>query len=240
MGRKFPFGDIQTDDMFPAMNGIFKALEFEEWDGPSGKLTYHIKFACVSPADFKGMRYDEWYCVGDDEHPDEIVKTTLGCKNLELFRVASGIPPEMNDDEELAEFIAATNPHVGLKLYVTEREKDGQKIPTNSISRQGYFQLGSKDVEIGIVENTVKKSKSRAALAKRPGFQPGPARKPAMTTPMGPAFAPTTEESKEEEPKEEEMLDCSICGAKVPESEMVEHYKACSSDHDTPSEKLPF
>lgn len=229
MGRKFPFGEIKTDDLFPAMNGIFKLISFSEHDAPSGKLTYKVEFRCVEPADFKGMNYTRWYCVGDNDHPDEIVKTTIGCKNMEKLRIAAGIPAEINDDEELAEFIATADLHVGLSLYVGEREENGVSIPTNEVSRHGYFPLGSKDFEIGIIENTVGKKKSRAALAKRPGFQPGPARKSAMTTPVGPAFGPTTEE-----PAEEEMQDCTICGKKIPESKMLEHYKECSS------EKIPF
>jgi hypothetical protein len=263
--RYFPWDDIPEEDVFPdGMNGIFTVESMEESESNAGKLQFITKFRCVEPAKYKGMTHTEWYTVGDNDNPDDIVPSTYGARDLQKLRIACQIGKEIREVSQFVAYMNSTKPPVGL--FITQRLDDNDRV-RNSVGYAGYWKVGTRIP--GIVENNAKQRPMKKAVVGKPEMgKPNPAPTPIdkrqvhrMNRPPLPgqgssmpappphdeppveAYADTPAEPKAESFK---TVRCDSCKEMIPLKEFSQHLAKCTAAKQaevytsTDDDEIPF
>jgi len=231
----FPWDDIQEDNVFPTGCFQFEIATLEDgYSQASGNRMFKAQFNCKAPAEYSGMSHFENYVTGTEENPTGINAGTMGTRSLKKMLLAAQVP-QGTDMEQLILSAKGANLMISMNQYV---EKDGPYAGDKKNRITSYDVLGTKEAMIAPVKGggqvklppqappaaptaqTVPAPAPMAAPAPQaaPAAAPQPAAPTAGQTVGAPAPAPAA--------ATELMLDCTICGAKVPASQYGAHAAA--------------
>ena len=230
----FPWDDIQEDNVFPAGCFQFEIATLEDgYSQASGNRMFKAQFNCKAPAEYAGMSHFENYVTGTEENPAGINAGTMGTRSLKKMLKAAQVP-QGNDIEQLILSAKGAVLMISLNQYV---EKDGPYAGDKKNRVTGYDAVGTKEVKIAPVvgagkPNLPPQAPPAAPVAPVVGVGAAPTQPAAPATPVqntvvappapGPA-APPVAPVAPPAASEELLLDCTICGAKVPASQLGAH-----------------
>ena len=226
----FPWDDIPDTNVFP--DGIF---EFE-WDSlddgyaqTSGKRMFKARFACVQPAEFKGMGLFENYVTGNDEVLQGIVAGAMGTRAMKAALKAAQVPAN-NDIANLCHSVKGSK--LLMKIVQIE-EKDGDYKGQLRNKVVACFKIGTRSVEVakkpgarGAMQAPTVSAPAPAPSAPAPSAPvqaaptpiPAPTPTPAAPPIPGPVPAPPAANT--------ETVQCQICKEMVPTAEFGAHAQA--------------
>lgn len=114
----------------------FDVEAFDIGESSTGKLMYKLRMRVTAPTEQKGAPLFDWFAVGDDEHPMDIVTSTIGAKQLKGFAKAVAVPLEEDDER----FAASVLNQKGVAAVAVEAGQDG--TPRNKVKR--YYRRGER------------------------------------------------------------------------------------------------
>lgn len=141
MGRQINWESInKRGGVVP--KGLYAAEveSFEDGENRHGHLMYSLRLRITEPSEYAGSPLFDWFSVGTEEHPDDIVTSTFGAEKLLEFVTGCGVPLEQ-DDERLAASLA--NQVVIANVDVGKNQNDE---PRNEV--KGYFRRGERNPRV--------------------------------------------------------------------------------------------
>jgi hypothetical protein len=206
MGKLIPFGAIPDSAVFP--DGCILRLRVakldevltKEKENKAQKLMYKLSAQVVEPAAYKGLFYNENFCIGTEEDPEaELLETwqaSIGGRAFKRFAKAVGIP--FGEEEDSASFCNAVKGQEFLVTTVQETD-DGKKDPKYKgqvrNKTTGWWKLGEK--EAGLANGHDKSGSTR------------------QTRPVGDA-----------KPAPSDEITCASCRKRVPRKDLRAHTEA--------------
>jgi len=240
----FPWDENAANDDWAA--GVYRVRVIHAEDGASqssGKRMLRVGYQCLEPTEYAMMSHFENYTVGTDEAPNDVVKGTMGFRNLMKLCKAAQVPQANSVQALLASLRDA-------ECLISMSYKPDADFKNNI---NNYFRLGERPV--GVSGKGPQPGASKAApgqppmappTAPPPGqvpfMQPAPAMPPPPTqqplpTPSAPptALQASTPPAQPAPPASgigpaaagtEPVVNCTICGTQVPYSQFSQHIQA--------------
>jgi len=238
----FPWDEIPDSNVFPTMTGRFQCVKLEDGESQSSrKRMFRAQFNCMEPSQYAGMSHFENFVTGNDENPKGIVPGAMGTRSLKAALNAMQMSKNKNVGE-LCQIVTASQPQLMLSIaHTIEQKGDYAGQERNKIT--AYHKVGDRPVQVmtqgtsvGVETSMAPKMVAPPPMVPTAAVQQAPAppqvvqqmmpqpptaqASPALVVPpvVNAAPAPTAPPAGQGY-----VLDCVICGNKVPVAEFSAH-----------------